>query len=520
MCNSKLRKLTCVVLAVTLIVTTGSLAAFAETESESAGTTTEQTQAEEPAEEVTDAEGEQPVSEEPELTLSATPVSSSAKNNYAGNFKVKFVGGWNDATQEEAYSGWTLKYYLKDQDGKTLASDVNVSGFTYKVTSSSIQYRLVCVATNTDGTKQTLQSNLLDAYKFPGTTTVTVSCPKSDNRVTVKWKKVSGAAGYLIYCTTSKSKTPSTPIKTITSGSTTKYKDKARAGKKKYYYYVRAYYKKTANESTYKTASKMSKKTSKSAVTVNRYITKKVRRIRWYTHIKKTAKLYKNKTGSATKGSIKKGTYVRVTGQYPKKVTGWDVPSRVYVKVYANKKSGKVLKEGWVKWGNCKKIKGDTPYSKKLKTNADYTKAVKEDWINGKKYSSSTKYLIWTSSYSQHVTIFKGSKGKWKVYKSFRCNTGKFQQPTPKSTKFTIKKHLMKRVRLTKYGNPYYYTHLSFFTGGNSFHTICWYEGTTRVCKGMSTGGQPNTRGCVRLDKSNAVWIYNNIPNGTRVISY
>lgn len=60
------------------------------------------------------------------------------------------------------------------------------------------------------------------------------------NSVTVSWKKVAGATGYVIYCSTSSAGTYSA-VKTITSGSTIKYKNTGLTSGKTYYYKVRAY---------------------------------------------------------------------------------------------------------------------------------------------------------------------------------------------------------------------------------------------------------------------------------------
>jgi uncharacterized protein YjdB len=61
---------------------------------------------------------------------------------------------------------------------------------------------------------------------------------KSGNKVTLKWKKVSDAAGYVIYMKTGKGKYKK--IKTITSGKTVKYVKKLQSGKS-YKFKIRAY---------------------------------------------------------------------------------------------------------------------------------------------------------------------------------------------------------------------------------------------------------------------------------------
>lgn len=528
--RKRLKKIVCMVLTVAMIGTTFvAVPAFAEDIQAGQNTSEAQTENNSAVAGSGSAEAETPdkasvssaeTQSRAPLKLSAKPVTSDAAQNTPGQFAVKFTGAWLDPAQQKKLTdaGWTLTYELKDQNDKVLTKVADIADFVYKIENSGTKYKLVCTAEKQGETAQVFESAMLSEYRFLSAPTgVSVKCPKSDNNVTIKWKKVSGASGYLIYRTTSKSEIPAKQTKTISSGKTTSYVDKNRSGKKTYYYYVRAIYKGSSNGSSYQTVSESS---ARKSVTVNWYLTCSVRTIKWYTTTKTSAKLYTSKTGGKSKGTLKKGTYVRVTDKYPRKLLNWDVPKRIYVKQLKDGKSGKVIRKGWVRWKDCKTVKGDVPYSKKLDKNNDWTKKVKEKWVNKKKYGSKTRYLIWISQYTQHVTIFKGRKGHWKVYKSFRCCSGKFQQPTPKSKSFTIHKHKMKRTRLTKHGNPYYYTHLSFFTGGDSFHTICWYEGTRRVLKGMSNSGQPNTRGCVRLDKKYAVWIYKHIPNGTKVISY
>ena len=76
----------------------------------------------------------------------------------------------------------------------------------------------------------------------------------SKKTVTVSWKKVKGATGYVVYRSTKKNGTYKA-IKTITKGSTTKYKNKKLKKKKTYYYKVRAV-KKSGNKKIYSAYSK------------------------------------------------------------------------------------------------------------------------------------------------------------------------------------------------------------------------------------------------------------------------
>lgn len=77
----------------------------------------------------------------------------------------------------------------------------------------------------------------------PGKPSVSVTAGKK--KATVKWKKVSGAEGYVIYRSTKKT-SGFKAVKTITSGKTLKFVNKKLKGGKVYYYKVKAY-KKDAN---------------------------------------------------------------------------------------------------------------------------------------------------------------------------------------------------------------------------------------------------------------------------------
>ncbi|MCD8365775.1 MAG: L,D-transpeptidase family protein, partial [Clostridiales bacterium] len=62
----------------------------------------------------------------------------------------------------------------------------------------------------------------------------------------------------------------------------------------------------------------------------------------------------------------------------------------------------------------------------------------------------------------------------------------------------------------------WYYTQ---FYGNYLFHSVLYYPGSmTRVKDGRL--GMNLSHGCVRLSMTNAKWIYDNIPIGTKVYVY
>lgn len=129
-------------------------------------------------------------------------------------------------------------------------------------------------------------------------------------------------------------------------------------------------------------------------------------------------------------------------------------------------------------------------------------------------YSSSTKYLILVNSKSHKVGIYKGSKGNWSEVKYWTCTTGAAGTPTKKGT-FTV------GIKGTHFGESHGYTcwYFTQFSGNYLFHSVLYYPNSkTKIKSGVL--GVSASHGCVRLAKNNAKWIYDNIPRGTKVVSY
>lgn len=143
-------------------------------------------------------------------------------------------------------------------------------------------------------------------------------------------------------------------------------------------------------------------------------------------------------------------------------------------------------------------------------TTKDYSTKVKEDFVNKKRYSSPSKYLIWISHYTQRVVIYQGSKGKWKVIRSAKCATGTHLHMTPKG-KFKVGKKEKGWFYKKTFEKP-----IVHFKGQNSFHSrIKNYKGGYAD----ATIGRPRSKGCVRLYDEDINFIYKKCPKGTTVIS-
>lgn len=134
-------------------------------------------------------------------------------------------------------------------------------------------------------------------------------------------------------------------------------------------------------------------------------------------------------------------------------------------------------------------------------TKGDYTKRIKNTYINSAAHKSKSKYLVWVSLDKQRVNVFKGSNKKWKLVKVFKCTTGR-DNSTPIGN-FTIKS------KVPNYNGLAYYMAFS----GSGFHR--W--------PGMgveSIGTHTQSHGCIRMTQNDVIWMYNHLPVGTRVWIY
>ena len=126
-------------------------------------------------------------------------------------------------------------------------------------------------------------------------------------------------------------------------------------------------------------------------------------------------------------------------------------------------------------------------------------------------YSSATKWLIMVDTKNNYLGIFTGKKGSWDLYNYWICSTGAAFTPTVLG-QFTV---TGKGYSFGAGYTCYYYTQ---FYGDYLIHSIKYYQGTFNVLDGRM--GMNISQGCVRLPLERAKWIYNNIPYGTKVVTY
>ena len=133
-------------------------------------------------------------------------------------------------------------------------------------------------------------------------------------------------------------------------------------------------------------------------------------------------------------------------------------------------------------------------------------------WNKAQNYYSNTNYIILVNSRTHKVGVFRGSSYNWEPVWYWDCTTGAPGSPTVKGT-FTV------GSRGKSFGSGYTCWYWTQFYGNYLFHSVLYQPGSmSRIRDGRL--GISASHGCVRLDIECARWIYNNIPRGTRVVSY
>jgi lipoprotein-anchoring transpeptidase ErfK/SrfK len=155
-------------------------------------------------------------------------------------------------------------------------------------------------------------------------------------------------------------------------------------------------------------------------------------------------------------------------------------------------------------------------YTGCLNERGDYSRAVKEGFINKKGVGSATQYLVWISTNYQKFYVFEGSAGNWTLIRTYKCTTGSFETPTKPGFGYRVKNKIDK-VSFDEYSYGKYGIYFFQF-----IHSWPYYKGSeTQKVAGYGTlGSLPQSHGCVRLKDDAALWCYTNLPMDTRIVVY
>ncbi len=323
---------------------------------------------------------------------------------------------------------------------------------------------------------------MLMAMAVPVSAKTKVASPASfrvqsqgDLNATLRWSKRSGLSGYVLYRYDTTSKTYKL-VKKMSGSSYTCQVSKLTEGKK-YRYRLKAY-KKSGGKIVYSSGSDI-EFTAKA-------MSESIKSIRRPRYTVKTKKKVTVRDATAKKNvTLAKNTSLTVSAKTGKTVTG-----------YLKNGHKITIKRSYLKYT------GLDSSSKK-----DYSRSLKEEFVNQKMYASSTDWLIWVSESTYKVNVYKGSKGKWKLQESFPCCIGKWSTRTSSGVKRIL------GYGAQKYGGPV----ILFSVGdgtpevpeGCAFHRVV----DSNISKAVSNG-------CVRLRMDALLYIYRNCKIGTRVVVY
>ncbi len=140
----------------------------------------------------------------------------------------------------------------------------------------------------------------------------------------------------------------------------------------------------------------------------------------------------------------------------------------------------------------------------------DLTDFDRENFVNTMGYESKTPYLIWVNKERQRLTVFLGSKGRWKALRTFPVATGKNATPTP-----TV---VCEYVYKTSWVTPSYTCNpVLYLFDGYAIHNQPVSPAGYVTDK---TIGNPASAGCIRMLKADADWVASYVPVKTTVAIY
>ena len=154
--------------------------------------------------------------------------------------------------------------------------------------------------------------------------------------------------------------------------------------------------------------------------------------------------------------------------------------------------------------------------------NKRYSNATAEHFVNRRGYSSSTGYLVWVSTYTQHLYVFKGRKRNWKLEKHKTRATGRFERNTPLGiSKITYKLPWLWFNRDVGQGG-YYGLRIRGGFIHSWLYNIAWAQahGGRKLRWNSEHYGKPSSSGCVRVNIDFAQWMYKKIPLDTTAVVY
>lgn len=359
------------------------------------------------------------------------------------------------------------------------------------------------------------------AYAAKPSKVTGLSLKAGGGQITATWNVAKNATGYAVYM----KKPGSSSYKLVKKVAGTTYTAKGLKKKKVYSFKIRAFAKagKTTMQAAYSTAKSCKVLAAPDSPKQFQFITDRagtVLGLQWaavpgaksyvvsirekdqgsYVDQGETALLYFSFRYSDPKKTYQVKVYAKSGSRMSPASKVVTVCPEKYLKEHRTELLAKKVRGiRYLKNGKCEYVK-----------NASYSDETREAYVNYKGLSSKTDYLIWVSLYTQNAAIFKGSKGKWKVIRSFPIASGSWHDRTPRGThKLTY--------REKKWQHSGWRTScVTHFYKKASFHMRPKYNNGKVKDPRM---GMPISAACVRCFDPDAKFIHK-LPLGTTVKVY
>lgn len=409
-----------------------------------------------------------------------TPMGTTVKYTPVKNVKATVENGDVILTWDKVAKR-TGNYKVTCDDG-AFEENPSVETTTFVNLEKGKEHTFVVNATLADGISAEATVKATIEYAKADAVTGFVGTPGA-KQVILSWNRVTGCSGYEI----EKYKSGVWAYLAHQTQSKLSYTDTVEEGAT-YQYRIRTYLNAEAGDGGNIHEAAGFSEWTQISVTVPSTAGAKVIPMQFNGVIKSKAPYFAKASGGKKLGYLKKGT----------KYKALDVSGSRFLCQLAN---GKKV------WVAKKRMK----FTKQYYTRKDYSKTVKESFVNSRNISSKTKYMVWTSFYTQRANVYMGSNHNWKLVKVFPVSTGDVQHNSAMGMK-TLYKKCKGWFKKSYYVKPVYY-----FSGKNAFHSRLHRYGGGYRDGGV---GSPKTNGCIRMNDDGINFLYNNCPKNTRVFNY
>lgn len=132
--------------------------------------------------------------------------------------------------------------------------------------------------------------------------------------------------------------------------------------------------------------------------------------------------------------------------------------------------------------------------------------------INTLNIESNTPYFVYVNLNDQKTYVYEGSSNNWTLEKEFDCSTGIETEATPKGVYTVTGRGDWFYSDQYEQGGKYWVQ----FWGDYLFHSLPYDESQSTIVD--YTLGIPASHGCIRLAVEDSKWLFDNMPDDTKVI--